>query len=107
MLRNLCNRFNDFARSEYGAVTTDYVVLCTGVIGLGIAITAGVSIGTNRQTEALNAELSSIQVSAAPEPATSVSGSEAAAAPNWRDWQSREDAHESDERSSEEDHKED
>ena len=37
----------NFARDEDGAVTVDWVVLTAAIVGLGIAVLASVSSGTN------------------------------------------------------------
>lgn len=47
-----------FLKDESGAVTTDYVVLTAGLVGVGIAATGSISVGVGDLTNDLNSLLS-------------------------------------------------
>ena len=50
---------NKFARDEDGAVTVDWVVLTSAVVGLGIAVLSTVSKGTTALGDTISGDLAS------------------------------------------------
>ncbi|WP_460274159.1 Flp family type IVb pilin [Celeribacter sp. ULVN23_4] len=48
---------NKFSRDEDGAVTVDWVVLTSAVVGLGIAVLTTVASGTKSLGEAISSDL--------------------------------------------------
>ena len=57
-------RLTAFYRSETGAVTTDWVVMTTAVLGLGVAGMSVISLGTNDATDDIDAFLANTDVHA-------------------------------------------
>ncbi|MBF9029192.1 hypothetical protein HKCCE3408_02180 [Rhodobacterales bacterium HKCCE3408] len=51
------NMLKNFARSEAGAVTVDWVVLTAAIVGLGLAVMAVISGGVEDLTGEIQAEL--------------------------------------------------
>jgi len=49
-----------FRRDESGAVTVDWVVLTAALVGLGVAVLATVTTGTNTIATDINTELDSV-----------------------------------------------
>jgi len=58
----LSPRFPGFLRDEAGAVTADWVVLTSAVVGLGIAVLAVLSVEMGRTTTKVGSFMSSQQV---------------------------------------------
>mgnify|MGYP001553934672 CR=1 FL=1 len=58
----LVNFLNTFAKDEDGAVTVDWVVLTAAIVGLGIAVLASVSDGTNDLADTISTELSTMTI---------------------------------------------
>ncbi len=54
--------FNAFLKDESGAVTVDWVVLTAAIVGLGIAVLASVSGGTNTLAQTISGNLAAGQV---------------------------------------------
>ena len=51
------NAISRFHRSEAGAVTVDWVVLTSAIVGLGIAVMLVISSGTTEFAETINNDL--------------------------------------------------
>jgi Flp pilus assembly pilin Flp len=49
-----------FRRDESGAVTVDWVVLTAALVGLGVAVLATVTTGTNTIATDINTELDNV-----------------------------------------------
>jgi Flp pilus assembly pilin Flp len=56
----------NFARDEDGAVTVDWVVLTAAIVGLGIAVLASVSQGTNSLATKISSSLAAQTVGVGP-----------------------------------------
>ncbi|AHM04254.1 Flp pilus assembly protein, pilin Flp [Roseibacterium elongatum DSM 19469] len=56
----MTNLFKNFAKSESGAVTVDWVVLTAAIVGLGLAVMAVVSGGINDLSDDINDGLAGI-----------------------------------------------
>jgi len=46
----MISKLRDFAKSESGAVTVDWVVLTAAIVGLGLAVFTSVRTGVNSMT---------------------------------------------------------
>jgi Flp pilus assembly pilin Flp len=55
--------FKNFAKSESGAVTVDWVVLTAAIVGLGLAVMAVVSGGVQDLSGAINTQLTDQTIS--------------------------------------------
>ncbi|MGP1359059.1 pilus assembly protein [Roseicyclus sp.] len=53
----------NFAKSESGAVTVDWVVLTAAIVGLGLAVMAVVSSGVQNLSGDINTQLQSQNIS--------------------------------------------
>lgn len=53
----------NFANEESGAVTVDWVVLTAAIVGLGIAVLASVTSGTQSLADTISGELATMTAS--------------------------------------------
>ena len=60
----------NFAKSESGAVTVDWVVLTAAIVGLGLAVMAVVSAGVEDLSGDIQTQLQTDQISTSFAPAT-------------------------------------
>jgi len=56
----MTNLFQNFIKSESGAVTVDWVVLTAAIVGLGLAVMAVVSGGIEDLSTGINTSLTAI-----------------------------------------------
>ena len=56
------NMIDRFINDEDGAVTVDWVVLTSAIVGLGIAVLMAVGGETTRLADAISAEMSTMSV---------------------------------------------
>lgn len=55
-------RFKGYISDETGAITVDWVVLTSAIVGLGVAVIATVSGGATTYASRLNSEVEKISV---------------------------------------------
>lgn len=53
--------FYSFLNDDQGAVTVDWVVLCAGLVGLGLAVMAVVKDGTGDISADINTSIKSVE----------------------------------------------
>ncbi len=62
----MTNLFQNFIKSESGAVTVDWVVLTAAIVGLGLAVMAVVSAGVESLSNDIAGELNTIDANTSP-----------------------------------------